>query len=149
MAKISRFTKHITITFNSVSSDRVASLEDYLVWEIVYTGEPLPSLSGLEEDKYVIVSPRFNSDGITVPRLFWFLYPPWGHAATRAAILHDYLLHRLKTFPHPRVSTRRLADNIFFEALKACRVNIVSCYVLWGAVRLFSIFKSINNVSLK
>lgn len=74
------------------------------------------------------VPPGFRTDFNSLPRplrgLFFTL--PSTHAA---AALHDY---------HYRVirASRRWADDLFFHALRASRVNPVSARIYWLGVRL-------------
>jgi hypothetical protein len=79
---------------------------------------------------YPIVVPRgFASDGASVPRAFWRLFPPLGRY-TGAAVLHDWL-YRTKAV------SRAVADEIFHEACRDLGVPPVQALVLFYAVRAF------------
>lgn len=144
MPETVRFTKHLTVTFNPTKSDKLATIENNLVWEIFYTGKYLPkNVDNLSEDEFVIIPAGFVSDGVTAPRFLWWIFPPWGHPSTRAAMLHDYLLLRYKTNkPHPKFILRSLIDNVFYESLRACGVNIFLSYLMWISVRYMSYIKA-------
>lgn len=70
----------------------------------------------------VIVPAGFISDGASVPRIFWSLFPPVGRYFA-AAVVHDYLLsqgtHRTK------------CNKIFLTALKELNVAPVPAYTLY------------------
>lgn len=67
----------------------------------------------------------FVSDGATVPRLFWIIFPPVGRYFL-AAVLHDYLLS--KGYPWMK------ANKLFLEALKIQGVSLWVCYLMYIAV---------------
>jgi hypothetical protein len=52
----------------------------------------------------------------------------------RAAVLHDWVYWELV---RSGVMRRRQADDLFYEALRACRVDRVRAWVMWAAVRVF------------
>lgn len=143
---ITRFTKSLLVRFEpaKASSKLMGFTQCYLVWEVNYTGEPLPTdIDSIDPAKYVVIPFGFESDGVTVPRIFWWLYPPWGHPVTRAAILHDYLLKQYKTFgPHPAYTKRSQIDKAFREAAYACGVGTISRWVMWSATRLMSYIRA-------
>lgn len=78
----------------------------------------------------ITVAKYFVTDFASIPRIpgLWFIFPPMGRYAA-AAIIHDFLY---VTQTRPRVE----ADYIFFEAMGALRVNIVTRCILWSAVRV-------------
>jgi len=79
--------------------------------------------------KSAIWVPRgFRCDAASVPRLAWFLFPPWGRC-NRAAILHDWLYWA-------QLCSRLQADEIFREALAACGVPAWRRSVMFNAVRI-------------
>jgi hypothetical protein len=43
------------------------------------------------DGRLFIVPAGFETDGASVPRPLWWLYPPFGGEYDRAAIIHDYL----------------------------------------------------------
>ena len=83
--------------------------------------------------KTFIIPRGFESDGASVPRLFWSLVfsPTDSHAAT-AGICHDYI-YRVQ----PADWTREEADRMFLALLVEFRVNVWSANRAYDAVRLF------------
>ena len=75
-----------------------------------------------------IVVPRgFASDGASVPRAFWRLFPPLGRY-TPAAILHDWIYRS-------QVVSRADGDAIFRDACTELGVPAWQAWTLWAAVR--------------
>jgi hypothetical protein len=124
---MSRFTGELTIT--QLDADyRTWRLEQPLIYEV-----------GDEDSGRVIeVHKLFETDGASVPRIFWAILPTWGRYS-RAAVIHDYLYNELRegTDPHPEAQTRRRADAIFLEAMEVCGVGFVTRWIMWAAVRTF------------
>lgn len=78
------FDKNVGVTYNFVLSKQ----KDIDLWntdgDFTYTiGDPA-------DQKFVTVPAGFLTDGASVPRIFWDLFPPWG-VYGQAAILHDWL----------------------------------------------------------
>lgn len=87
--------------------------------------------------RFIIVPKGFRTDGASVPRCLWAIFPSTGRYM-RAAVLHDYLYSRLRGgLPHPEAASRRDADRELRLAMAACGVDSVSRFLIWGAVRLF------------
>lgn len=77
-----------------------------------------------------------DSDGASVPEIFWNIFPPFGRY-WRAALLHDYLYrHTLR----PKAE----CDRIFREAMLACGVPGWKAWTIYQGVHLFggSAFKN-------
>lgn len=70
-----------------------------------------------------------DSDGASVPRLLWRVFPPFGRY-WRAALLHDYLYRH--TF-----MTKKVCDGIFYEAMLACKVPKIKAWTIYQGVNLF------------
>lgn len=131
----SKFTQELSVTFLSKKT-RYAKLNEDLIYEC----EPLGS------NRFVVIPAGFESDGITSPKFLWSVYPPWGHAASRAAMLHDYGIFRWKSNdPHPNIPRRWDIDKEFYYALVACGVNKLSAYLMWCGVRIISVFKELGH----
>ena len=63
--------------------------------------------------KTVLVPYCFESDGASVPRMFWLLvFPSSDTTALRAAFAHDYIYRN-----HPDGWTKEDADNMFYDLL--------------------------------
>lgn len=100
-----------------------------LVWE------------GTKGNRFV-VPVGFITDFATVPRVMHWKVSPYG-PYTRAAVLHDYLLERLKA--GDRSITSRDIDGIFRRAMEDLGVRWDRRWVMWTGVRwgaLFSGYRS-------
>lgn len=89
--------------------------------------EPLYYVYDYGHRKGMLVVPvGFESDGASVPRLFWStVFPPGDTRALFAAFVHDYIYRT-----HPLGWTRAEADETFRILL---REHGVSAYVAWKA----------------
>jgi hypothetical protein len=76
-----------------------------------------------------------KTDFASVPAIFQWLIPRSGRY-TRAAVLHDHLWKSV-----PELS-RADADGIFRRALAELRVPFLRRWVMWAAVRLWSLVQS-------
>lgn len=84
--------------------------------------------------KYFFVPKGFESDGASVPRIFWSIYPPWGKYA-EAAVLHDYHYRTISLS-----IKRKEADKIFLIGMKELEVGFFSRHIIYRAVRIFAYF---------
>lgn len=75
----------------------------------------------------------FISDGATVPRIFWPIFPPIGRYL-KATLVHDYYLQQ--------GYSRKQADHHFKACLIALNVEPWRVNVLFYAVRVYGVFKS-------
>ena len=92
-----------------------------------------------EDDKWEIeVLPGWITDGASVPKIFWNLFPPVSGQYLEAAILHD-ALYKSQTL------SRKESDKIFLRAMKYLKVNFFKRYVMYFAVRLFGLMAWDNN----
>lgn len=74
----------------------------------------------------------FESDGASVPRLFWGLISPAVHAGTiRAALCHDWLYGG-----HANDWTRREADALFRDFCREDGLAFWRAWLAWLALRL-------------
>jgi hypothetical protein len=80
-----------------------------------------------------VVPKGFCTDGASIPRAFWNVLRPFDKYI-EAAVLHDYL------YAHPEAYSvdRKLADDLFLEAMEACGVRPWKRRVIWNAVRCFA-----------
>lgn len=84
----------------------------------------------------VIVGDEFVTDGASIPRFLWAIYPPFGPWA-RAGVLHDYLCCLVAAgYPHPIAPTRSAADAVFYRALAALEIPPRDAFCLWLGARL-------------
>lgn len=80
---------------------------------------------------WVIHVPKgFRTDGASVPRFLWIVWPPFGGWWNQAATLHD-LLYRTKF----KDLERAVADVLLFDAMKALKVGFLSRVCIYLGVR--------------
>ena len=81
----------------------------------------------------VCIPAGFTSDGASVPRFLWRIYPPFGKYL-EAAVVHDWfcVLGHAGESPIDSVA----AAKVFREAMKACGVNKWRRNKMYWAVRL-------------
>ena len=72
----------------------------------------------------------FIFNGLSVPRFFWRLTPPYAGRAREASVVHDYLC-----VIKPCNSTT--AHWVFYWALRANGVGLWTAWTRWAAVRFF------------
>ena len=83
--------------------------------------------------EWITVPAGFESDGASVPRLFWrIVFPPGDQKALRAAFVHDYIYRT-----HPEGWDREMADMLFLKILIDDGVPKVSAVLAWIGFRLF------------
>lgn len=108
---------------------RLWTLLEPLVWEADYKGS----------QREIVVPQGFTTDGATVPRFLWSVFPPMG-GYLRAACLHDMLCRLCREgTPHQYAPTRKDADIQFRKAMHAIGTPAVTRFVLYCGVRLFAI----------
>jgi hypothetical protein len=133
---MSKFTGQLSVNYHDNIYGQLAILNEPLVWECDEKG------SGLT----VTIPAGYVSDGATVPRIFWWFMPPWGHRGTRAALVHDYLLEMLvdKRTPVAGIDTRSKCDWQFFLALKALGVPDWRARLTFWGVTAFTALWSVS-----
>jgi hypothetical protein len=90
-----------------------------------------------DQRRLIVVPAGFETDGASVPRPLWWLYPPLGGDYDRAAVVHDYLYReaeRLEGDDHGHLS-RAEADRIFWEAMGAEGFRWSGRVVIYSGVR--------------
>lgn len=98
-------------------------LTDALIWREI-------------DDRAVIVGADFVTDGASVPRFIWAIYPPFG-PWSRAGVLHDYLCCLVAAgVPHPIAPTRADADGVFRRALASLNLRRRDVLLLWFGAKL-------------
>ena len=81
-------------------------------------------------DKDYEVPAGFYSDGASLSKVLWpILGHPFNSDVREAAVLHDW-------FYYSGIVSRREADRMFRQAMKACGANFVKRYLYWSGVRL-------------
>lgn len=84
----------------------------------------------------IAVPKGFISDGATVPLYLRWLFPPTDRYFAEA-IMHDYLLKQKSV-------GRKIADEIFNEALKHCDISAKRRWVMYQAVKLETFLKGLR-----
>ena len=90
------------------------------------------------KSNFVYISERYRievragleTDGASVPRIFWNIFPPVSGRYLEAAVLHDALYAS-------KLIDRKEADKIFLEAMKDLGVSLWKRKVMYWAVRAF------------
>ena len=84
----------------------------------------------LEKVKYkdLTIPKNFRTDGASVPRIFWSIFPPNRTDYLPCAIIHDYLCDK---------GEYKKADKYFKECLKEISVSKFTRYVFYYAVRIY------------
>ncbi len=82
------------------------------------------------ENEVIGVPAGFITDFASVPRAFWAIFPPWGKYG-KAAVLHDWL------YSIEYKDSRKLCDDIFYEAMTVLDVSLWARLVIYRAVRAF------------
>lgn len=78
----------------------------------------------------IIVPRGFETDGASVPRIFWTLFSPFGPCFP-AAVVHDYLYAA-----GPARLKRKDCDVIFYDAMKDVGVGWLQRSIIYRAVRI-------------
>lgn len=78
----------------------------------------------------LLVPEGFQTDLMTMPRIFWPFLPPHDPRYAAACVLHDYLC-RWQGF------SRVVADAVFYEALRVLGVGWFKATLIYAAVRLW------------
>jgi len=99
-------------------------------------------LTPLRSHRFILLAPLkfkdievpkgYKTDGASVPRVFWWLFPPNRTDYLPCAILHDFLCDK---------EEYKKADKLFRECLKELGVDRFSRTVLYLAVRLYHIIR--------
>lgn len=132
---MSSFTGELTITEVAVNW-RVWRIEHDFTYEVGEKG------SG----RNITVPRGFITDGASVPRVLWWLFPAWG-SYSRAAVIHDLLCHLVHAgFPHPEAPTRYAADRVFLEAMEVCGTGPITRRIMYWSVRFGAILPMKNIV---
>ncbi|MCK5602323.1 DUF1353 domain-containing protein [Candidatus Pacearchaeota archaeon] len=77
----------------------------------------------------IVIPKGFITDGASIPRIFWPVFPPFGQYFN-AAVEHDYLYSIT-------YQTRKEGDKIFLEQMKNDGVKWFTRKMIYRAVRMF------------
>ena len=117
---------------NPPNPDLHTLYDDELGERLFYSCEPIAYDVG---GQLIIVSPKFLSDGLSIPAAARPLIntpkaPQW----IGAGILHDWLYSRCETHEH---ISRRRADTLLLLAMKLYGVGIIKRRIIFWSVRTF------------
>jgi len=90
----------------------------------------------------VLIPEGYETNGASVPRLFWEILSPFTEGF-RAALVHDF------RYTNSKELTRKETDKEFFNNLKKCGVNNIRRSLVWIAVRTFGGPRWIENNDYK
>ena len=99
---------------------------------VVVLNQPLSYASDVL-DQVVTIPKGFQSDGASVPRALWSIYPPFGKYL-EAAVVHDWfcvLGHRGES-----PIDYKMAAKVFDEAMEVCSVGKFRRFKMYWAVRI-------------
>ena len=99
-----------------------------LTRDFVYGTEVKGPFSGRD----ITVPSGFVTDLASVPRPLWSLFPPSGKYL-EAAVVHDFLY--VTEYPPDLIVTKKMADQIFLEAMKSLGISAPIRYVMYLGVR--------------
>lgn len=88
---------------------------------VLIDGEPLTIPAGIE------------SDGASVPRFLWWLYPPFGELYEPATWLHDHCYQHAEAFAGGM--TRGLADQLLYDGSVGLGFRRTGARNMWLGVR--------------
>ena len=86
----------------------------------------------------IVVPKGYITDGASVPRIFWSIFPPNKAEYLSAAIVHDYLTDIVI---EKKSITFRSVDNTFRDMLIDLNVNKIEVKVLYWSVRLYHLLR--------
>lgn len=73
----------------------------------------------------------YTTDGASVPRMFWSLYPPYKPQWLTACIIHDYLCSQAM-HAQDKYEAYKLADLAFKESLEYLNVNKITTFIFYN-----------------
>ncbi|MBZ7942747.1 DUF1353 domain-containing protein [Campylobacter molothri] len=91
----------------------------------------LPSFKGL-------IPKGFKTDGASIPRLFWSLFPPYKSEYFSACVIHDYLCEKANS-----IKDYKLADLALKEAMLLLGCSKFKSFVFYHACNTFHFLKCI------
>lgn len=84
----------------------------------------------------IVIPTGEETDGASIPRFLWSSQgSPFTGKYRKAAVVHDYLYR--KGYNKKPLTTRKQADNIFYEAMIECGCTQYDSFKKYWAVRLF------------
>lgn len=118
------------------NKDRFEVAEDYKFTIDI----PIKNLSVSREIISETIPKGYLTDGASIPRIFWSLYPPYRSEYFSACVIHDYLCSRAMHAESIKTAYKR-ADLVLYEAMKALGVNRLTCFIFWQWCDKWHFFK--------
>lgn len=106
-------------------------------WRVVNT---FRFYSVFENQRYYAVVPAgFLTDGASIPRFLWWLFPPWGRYG-QAAALHDRLCEVPQLYNESVIHTvnRKYVDRVFYDAMLVVGVPKWKAKLMYLGVRAYA-----------
>jgi hypothetical protein len=72
----------------------------------------------------------YTTDGASIPRIFWSLYPPYKPEWLTACVIHDYLCSQAM-HAQDKYEAYKLADLAFKESLEYLKVNKITVFIFY------------------
>jgi hypothetical protein len=123
-------------TTHTVFFQDEACIKPYQLFEF-HTCAPMHVL--IDGDIYVVPQ-DFTTDLASIPRPLWSIFAPQFTGFIAPAILHDYL------YSCGSLADRQWADEVFYSALIANRVAVMTAIKFYLSVRLFGGANYIDHV---
>ena len=82
--------------------------------------------------KNIKIPEGFITDGASVPRIFWAIFPPNRTDYLPCAIVHDFLCDK---------GDYKKADRCFLNCLRQLAVGKLTTYIMYCAVRLYHLIR--------
>lgn len=144
MSSFTAFSGPLDTRYDAEASDTLGADHWRVVRSFRFWGE-LPRLGRV----WVTVPAGYLSDGASVPRMVWWLLPPWG-AYGQAAVVHDLLCEYLQVLTdsgEPADITRAECDQLFAEAMAVLAVPRLKGITLYAGVSLYRVFAHVDQPS--
>jgi len=119
--------------------------------QIIFNGKE--TIVELTESHYfksvdITVPKGFQSDGASIPKMFWFISHPLDRDSLPGSIVHDYFYRK---GVDENIENRKEADLIFKKLLKENGTDFLKRNLFYWAVRIFGgkYYKVIEGLSLR
>lgn len=83
-----------------------------------------------------IVHKGYTTDGASIPRIFWSIYPPYKSEYFTACVVHDFLCSRALRASSIKEAYLK-ADKTFKEHLKELGVGRITVFLFFNYVKYF------------
>lgn len=83
-----------------------------------------------------VVPKGFKTDGASVPRIFWSIFPPYKSEYFSACVIHDYLCAMANS-----KKDYELADEVLKQALQSLGLSKFKIFIFYNSCYTFHILK--------